>query len=220
MKEERKIGPTVLVTAGPTRAYLDPVRFISNYSTGRVGFQICQALIKRQFSVIAIVGNSSLDFESLGLKKLLRVETNREMLKWVLKVGRDYQPKAAIFSAAVLDFVPKTRQKNKVSSSIPSWKLDLVPAPKIIDEFVHRFPSTKVVEFKLESKPFNAKGLAQSLLKRRNSIAVCLNRWSGIKGNSHRAYLYPRSGKPSQLFTKTEIGRKISDLVAVALQNP
>lgn len=188
---------TILVTGGPTRAYLDDVRFLSNLSTGSLAFELCEQLKKAGVDVVAVVGPTALDFESLKLKALVRVETNREMHAAVLKVARRFKPKWGIFSAAVLDFEPVKVRAGKVSSDLSRWNIQLKPAPKILDDVKRRFPSMKRVGFKLESKRRNerlAKGFADHYRRRKNLEALCYNEVQKI-GRDHEALILSEGGE-------------------------
>ncbi|MBI3293154.1 MAG: hypothetical protein HYZ71_00325 [Deltaproteobacteria bacterium] len=209
----RRTKRTILVTAGPTRAYLDDIRFLSNLSTGALGYEICREFIRRQWNVIAIVGPSSLPFEELGLTQLIRVDTNQEMLNAALQVGRKCLPSFAIFSAAVLDFVPSHRRIGKTRSALSSWRIQLVPAPKIILEFARRFPKTQRVEFKLETKSTNPITLGRKILQRTGSLAVCVNFLRDVSKRGHRATLVTPA-HATRLTTKRSIAQSLGRLLA------
>lgn len=206
---------SVLVTAGPTRAYLDRVRYLSNYSTGQLGFEICQALEKRGFEVIAVVGPCEAPFEKLKKTKVLYVETVQEMHKAVMKVCKDSSPEFAVFSAAVLDFTPSKRESSKVSSK-NSWNLKLVPTPKIIDDVNRRFPKVKKIAFKLEWKAPAMKALRAFAIKNmqdKSAEALCLNYLSDIKGKKHPAFLFTSDGKCSRAHSKKTIAQWITRFI-------
>ncbi len=212
----------VLVTAGPTRAYLDDVRFISNYSTGELGFEICKALKKRGCKVTAIVGQSACDFEALKLDRVVRIETNREMLGAALRAGRETRPQYAIFSAAVLDFVPRNTMSGKVSSKNRQWTVHLVRAPKIVRQFRKQFPRTEIIEFKLEAGKCSARsGMAavsavskgRAILRKHGSLAICVNSLHTIRAGRHPATLIRRDGVVKKLGTKQAIAKAIAELI-------
>ena len=88
-----------LVTAGPTNEYIDPVRFISNKSSGKQGYEIAKSLFKRGFETTLISGPTNLDIdENINL---IKVETAEEMFK---ATQQNLPTDIAIFSAAVADF--------------------------------------------------------------------------------------------------------------------
>lgn len=208
----RHTKPIVIVTAGPTRAYLDSVRYISNYSTGALGFEICSKLKKRGFDVVAIVGPTPLDFESLGLRKTVRVETNEQMRRAVLKLGRTERPSLAIFAAAVLDFEPKVVRKGKVRSTEKSWTVRLVPAPKIVREFQRQFPWVQRIEFKLEVTRSRLI-LGQKLLDQHKCLAVVLNHLGDIHSGKHSAIIAVRDGRVYHPKKKKEIAQRIAEII-------
>ena len=99
----------VLITAGPTHEYIDPVRFISNRSSGKQGFEIAKSLSKKGFETTLISGPSNLEINKKV--NLIKVETAKQMLEAV----QDNLPvDVAIFSAAVSDFKIKEKKEKKI----------------------------------------------------------------------------------------------------------
>ena len=105
--ENKKIK--ALVTAGPTNEYIDPVRFISNKSSGKQGYEIAKSLHKRGFDTTLISGPTNLDIDQEI--KLIKVETADEMFKATQK---NLPADIAIFSAAVADFKINVKNKDKI----------------------------------------------------------------------------------------------------------
>ncbi len=106
-KENKKMK--ALVTAGPTNEYIDPVRFISNKSSGKQGYEIAKSLHKRGFDTTLISGPTNLDLDQEI--KLIKVETADEMFKATQK---NLPADIAVFSAAVSDFKIKVKSKDKI----------------------------------------------------------------------------------------------------------
>lgn len=104
----------IIVTAGPTREYLDPVRFLSNRSSGKMGYAIARACIRRGAEVVLISGPSCLE-QPHGLKSFSRVETAQEMKDAMFK----YLPQTdvVIMAAAPADFSPEKKGKTKIEKS-------------------------------------------------------------------------------------------------------
>jgi phosphopantothenoylcysteine decarboxylase/phosphopantothenate--cysteine ligase len=98
-----------LVTAGPTKEYIDPVRFITNKSSGKQGYEIAKSLSKRGFETTLISGPTNLSISADV--NLIKVETAEEMLKATQK---SLPTDVAIFSAAVSDFKVKNKSRNKI----------------------------------------------------------------------------------------------------------
>ncbi len=134
LQGERKdlAGIRFLVTAGPTREIIDPVRFLSNHSTGKMGYEIAEAIVARGGEVKLISGPSSLSAPKGA--DFLSVETAEEMFEAV----KDAYPKADVLikSAAVSDYRPKIREAQKVKkeSREGEIQLTLVRNPDILLE--------------------------------------------------------------------------------------
>lgn len=207
MRSRKKIKLRVLVTAGATRAYLDDVRYLSNYSSGELGFLLSRKLKSLGVDVIAITGPSQFDFASLKLHKHFKVETPEEMRRATLMAAKRYRPEYGVFAAAVLDFVPKRTLKGKVSSK-NSWKITLVPTRKIIDDVSRVAPKMKKIGFKLESKKMSAAQLSRfagKKMKEKGLSGLCVNFFSDISAAKHRAYGFDARNRVTRLKSKAEI---------------
>jgi len=119
----------ILITAGPTRENLDPVRFISNPSTGKMGYLIAQEGKKRGYKIILITGPTHLKPPD-GIK-VVKVISAEEMKEAVLK----YFPEcdALIMAAAVSDWKPQIKYRKKLKRK-KEWNLKLIPNPDILKE--------------------------------------------------------------------------------------
>ena len=109
-----------LVTTGPTREYLDPIRFISNESSGKQGYEIALALKRMGINTTLIAGPSNLQIEK-GLK-VIKVKTSDQMFTAVKK---SLPVDVAVCTAAVSDFKPSTFQKNKIKKNKIKESIDL-----------------------------------------------------------------------------------------------
>ena len=120
---------TALVTTGPTREYLDPVRYISNESSGRQGFEVALALSKLGIKTKLIAGPSNLiPSKDLKIKKVISA---RDMLN---EVKKSLPVDIAVCAAAVADFKPINRSKNKIKKNITNLKnLSLEKNPDILE---------------------------------------------------------------------------------------
>ena len=106
---KKNIKLKALVTAGPTNEYIDPVRFITNKSSGKQGYELAKSLFRRGFDTTLISGPTNLEIDENI--KLIKVETAEEMFKATQK---NLPTDIAIFSAAVADFKIKEKSKNKI----------------------------------------------------------------------------------------------------------
>ena len=159
----------VLVTAGPTREPLDPVRYLTNRSSGRMGYSIARALRDRGDRVILVSGPVKLR-PPKGVK-VVSVETAREMLA----ACREHweRSKALVATAAVADFRPaqySTAKKKRGASE--KMRLDLVANPDILATLARRKGSRVVVGFALETGDGSAEARRKLHDKRLDWIAL------------------------------------------------
>lgn len=123
---------TVLITAGPTQERIDPVRFISNYSTGKMGYAIAKAYLKQDAKVILISGPTSIPIPSHPNLTFIKVQTAQEMFE----TTKQYFTLANTFimTAAVADYKPKIQadQKIKKQNETDSLHLELIQNPDIL----------------------------------------------------------------------------------------
>ncbi len=152
----------VVVTAGPTRIWLDEVRFISNPSTGKMGIEIAQEAASRGAEVTLILGPTTLSINNPKIK-VEPIETPQDIIKVINK-----QKKIDVFisAAAIGDYQPE-KQKGKIPSKKETLELKLKPTPKIIAHVKQKFPKARIVGFKAEVKATKEMliGKAQKSLK-------------------------------------------------------
>ncbi len=120
-------GETVLITAGPTREKIDPVRYLTNRSSGRMGYALAEAALRRGARVLLVSGPTSIT--PPGAAELTRVETAEEMRDAVLK----FLPQSTVLikTAAVADFRPKAASGQKIKRKGP-MTLELEPTADIL----------------------------------------------------------------------------------------
>ena len=145
------VGLKVLITAGPTYEYIDPIRVITNKSSGRMGIAIALEAIRRGAEVTLIYGPGTVKPPSNI--KVLNVETTSEMADAVLSELKLENYHLFISAAAVADFTPTEPYNQKVSTDdILMLDLKLKPTVKIVKEAKKISPKTFVVGFKAEYK--------------------------------------------------------------------
>jgi phosphopantothenoylcysteine decarboxylase/phosphopantothenate--cysteine ligase len=140
-------GETVLVTAGPTREKIDPVRYLTNRSSGRMGCAIAEAALRRGARVLLVSGPTAI--AAPGAAELTRVETAEEMLAAVLKLLPEST--VVIKTAAVADFRPKAAAGQKIKRK-GEMTLELEPTADILAEVARRKTSQIVVGFAAETE--------------------------------------------------------------------
>jgi phosphopantothenoylcysteine decarboxylase/phosphopantothenate--cysteine ligase len=142
-------GETVLVTAGPTREKIDPVRYLTNRSSGRMGYAIAEAALRRGARVLLVSGPTAI--AAPGAAELTPVETAEEMLAAVLKLLPEST--VVIKTAAVADFRPKAAAGQKIKrKGEMTLELELEPTADILAEVARRKTSQVVVGFAAETE--------------------------------------------------------------------
>jgi phosphopantothenoylcysteine decarboxylase/phosphopantothenate--cysteine ligase len=161
-------GATVLITAGPTREKIDPVRYLTNRSSGRMGYAIAEAALRRGARVLLVSGPTSLT--PPGAAEVTRVESTEEMRDAVLKL----LPHANIVikTAAVADYRPKTTAGQKLKRK-GAMTLELEATPDILQELSRLKSSQIVVGFAAETE--NVLENARQKLVAKNLDAIVVN---------------------------------------------
>ena len=140
-------GETVLVTAGPTREKIDPVRYLTNRSSGRMGYAIAEAALRRGARVLLVSGPTAI--AAPGAAELTLVESAEEMRTAVLKLLPDAT--VVIKTAAVADFRPKAALSQKIKRK-GEMTIELEPTPDILAEVARHKTSQIVVGFAAETE--------------------------------------------------------------------
>ena len=167
-------GKTVLVTAGPTREPIDPARFLSNRSSGKMGYGIARAAFRRGAQVTLVSGPTSLGCPA-GVKRL-EVQTAKEMYDTVLEVSE--QADIIIKSAAVADYRPAEQAAHKVKKEEISSTLFLERNPDILFELGKRKKEGQLlIGFAAESRRLREEG--EKKLKKKNLDLIAVNDISG-----------------------------------------
>lgn len=160
----------VLITAGPTQEPIDPVRYIGNRSTGKMGIAIAEAATKLGASVTLICGPSNI--ESSGAIHRIDVMTAQQMFDAVMKVEAEQD--VLILSAAVADYRPKQIAESKIKKKDTSLTIELEPTPDILASLgASKKPDQTLVGFALETD--NELENAADKLKRKNCDILVLN---------------------------------------------
>lgn len=163
-------GETFLITAGATREEIDPIRFISNRSSGRMGFALAEAAAIRGAEVVVVAGATSVVAPADA--RMIKVESAEEMRTAVMKeLGA-----ATVFvgAAAVSDFRPKTRATEKIKKTDQAMTIQLEPAPDILDEVsCKRTADQLIIGFAAETN--NILSNARAKVARKNLDAIIAN---------------------------------------------
>ncbi|SFS50930.1 bifunctional phosphopantothenoylcysteine decarboxylase/phosphopantothenate--cysteine ligase CoaBC [Marininema halotolerans] len=207
-------GKRVLVTAGPTREAIDPVRYISNRSSGKMGYAVAEAAMEAGASVKLISGPTFLDAPS-GVERI-NVTSAKEMYDAVMADLEDAD--IIVKSAAVADYQPINIAKQKIKKSGDEMTLHLVKTPDIAMEVGRRKKGQFFVGFAAETE--NVEEHAQSKLARKGMDLIVANdvsqRGAGFDGDTNAVKVFDRYGEVLQLplVSKKEVAKQLIALIA------
>src|SRR5690242_2092724 len=161
-------GETVLITAGPTREKIDPVRYLTNRSSGRMGYALAESALRRGARVLLVSGPTNLT--PPGAAEVTRVESTEQMRDAVMSLLP--QATTVIKTAAVSDYRPKSASGQKIKRKGP-MTLELEATPDILKELSQKKASQIVVGFAAETE--NALENARQKLVSKNLDAIVVN---------------------------------------------
>ena len=205
------VNKKVMVTAGPTYEAIDPVRFVSNHSTGKMGFAIAEELYLRGAEVTLITGPTDLHTNYIGIK-VKPVVSAEDMHKACTQVFK--QMDIAIMSAAVADYKPTVFATEKIKKKSSDWNLKFTKTEDILynlgkQKKKHQF----LVGFALETN--NEKENALHKLQQKNADCIILNSLkdtnAGFGFNTNKITILHKDGTENkfELKTKKEVAKDI-----------
>lgn len=207
------VGKKVLVTAGPTRAAIDPVRFISNNSTGKMGYAIAEEARDRGADVTLISGPTK-EEKPYGVN-IVDIVTNEEMKEAILK----YYDKADIVvkSAAVADYKAKEYSKEKIKKGSGNLSIELVRDNDILMALGEKKQDQVLVGFAAESQ--NVIANAKGKLERKNLDYIVANditsKDTGFASSDNLVTIITKAGEEISLskMSKREVARNLFDVI-------
>jgi phosphopantothenoylcysteine decarboxylase/phosphopantothenate--cysteine ligase len=218
-KRNRLNGKKVLVNAGPTYEKLDPVRFIGNYSSGKMGIAIANELSLRGADVELVLGPASSETVSARVN-LHRIESADDMMQTCSAIFKTCD--AAILSAAVADYKPANRADQKIKKTDTEFMLPLVKTVDVLKSLGQIKSQTQVlVGFALETQ--NEYDNALIKLEKKNLDFIVLNsmndKGAGFGKDTNKITIIERSGKSLTFDTKpkTEVAVDIINLLETYL---
>lgn len=207
-------GKKALVTAGPTYEALDPVRFIGNHSSGKMGYAIAQALQARGAEVILVSGPTSLSVPQ-GVDRRM-VNSAQEMFEQCNEAF--HQADIIVMSAAVADYTPVEVADQKIKKQDDNLTITLKKTVDILGTLGQQKQAHQtLVGFALETQ--NELENAQSKLKRKNADFIVLNsmqdKGAGFATDTNKVTVLHQDGKvtPFALKSKAEVAIDICDLI-------
>ena len=208
-------GKKILITAGPTYEKLDPVRFIGNYSSGKMGYALAEECASRGAQVVLVSGPTALSTKSALIERI-SVESAQEMHD--ASIGEFPGCQATILCAAVADFTPQNTAEEKIKREGNALHLDLCPTPDIAATLGQMKREGQVMAgFALET--FNESAHAREKLERKKLDFIVLNslrdKGAGFRTDTNKVTLIDENGEEAlPLMSKQETAMHIVDKLA------
>lgn len=212
-------GKTVLITAGPTYEAIDPVRFIGNHSSGKMGFSLAEEASKRGAKVILISGPSSEKPISKNIE-LHKVTSAKEMLAKVFEFYDSAD--IGIASAAVADYAPKEVAKEKIKKNDDNLTIELIKNPDILKTMGEKKTHQFLVGFALETQ--NEEENAKAKFEKKNLDMIVLNslrdEGAGFKNDTNKIKIFTKTEKKEfDLKSKDEVAKDILNCIEDQILN-
>lgn len=213
-KKSRLKGKKILVNAGPTHEKLDPVRFIGNYSSGKMGIAIAHELKDRGADVHLVIGPVN-DVEIHPAISLSHVTSAQDMHAACLNIFKDSD--AAILAAAVADYRPKFKSEQKIKKAGQELTLELEKTEDILASLGAMKSTQVLVGFALETNDEYENALTK--LKKKNLDFIVLNSMNdpgaGFQKDTNKVTLIEKNGKSHNFETKpkNQVAEDICDLL-------
>lgn len=170
-RENELTGKKVLITAGPTHEAIDPVRFIGNHSSGKMGYALAEIFFEKGADVTLVSGPSHLTPAYVGIR-LQKVTSAEDMFNLVMENSKEAD--IIIMSAAVADYTPSTVFENKLKKQTEDLELTLIKTKDILHHLgVQKKPGQFIAGFALETD--NEISNAEQKLQKKNADCIILN---------------------------------------------
>ena len=206
-------GQRILITAGPTEEPLDPIRFITNLSSGKMGYALARVARRHGAQVTLITGPTNLSLPSV--ENIIKVRTAQEMHKAVID---NYKKSTVIIkAAAVADYRPKIFVKEKIKKDNKPRSIELERNPDIIAEIGQNKKNIVLIGFAMETKDLLAN--AREKLKKKNMDLIVANslreEGAGFQTDTNKITIIDPEGVVQSLpvMTKIEAAEKIMERV-------
>ncbi len=219
-KKKNLNGKKILITAGPTYEKIDPVRFIGNYSSGKMGFALANECAERGAEVTLVAGPVQIKAQHHAIKRI-NVESASEMYEAANNAFSNSD--ISILCAAVADFTPKIKAETKIKKKENEFQLELTQTTDIAAELGKQKKDNQLlIGFALETNDEEQNALSK--LERKNLDFIVLNSLqdenAGFQHDTNKITLIHRNGnkKAFELKSKTEVANDIIDNLELLLQ--
>ncbi len=202
-KKKDLLNKTVLITAGPTYEALDPVRFIGNHSSGKMGYELANECASRGAKVFLVSGPSHEKVNHANIE-LIKVQSADEMYQACINIFDKCD--VAIMSAAVADYTPKTKSAQKIKKNTSDLSIDLIKTVDILKSLGDQKNKQILVGFALETE--NEIENAFSKLERKNADFIVLNSLNddgaGFGHDTNKIKILSKNKNIKEFVTKTK----------------
>jgi phosphopantothenoylcysteine decarboxylase / phosphopantothenate---cysteine ligase len=208
-------GKKALVTAGPTHESIDPVRFVGNYSSGKMGMEIARNLRSRGAEVHLVLGPVSQPVSLNGLN-VTRVRSAEEMFQAATSIFPFVD--IAVMSAAVADYTPRDKSQEKIKKKEEEWNLSFIRTRDILKSLGSMKKENQLlVGFALETQ--NEKENALAKLSSKNADMIVLNslndKGAGFGHDTNKITIFDKEGHtyPFDIKSKKDVAKDIVDMI-------
>lgn len=208
-------GKSILITAGPTQEAIDPVRFISNHSTGKMGFRLAEEAVRHGMKATLVAGPTKEPFNDTGMK-VVRVKSAAQMLEACMN---NRSVDVVMMAAAVADYTPETYSDHKIKKGDGSQEIRLKRTTDILKEFGDNKAQGQIlIGFAMETN--NEEDNAKRKLESKNLDFIVLNKLNqegaGFAGDTNAVTVFTKDNNihTFELKSKRAIARDIFELIA------
>jgi phosphopantothenoylcysteine decarboxylase / phosphopantothenate---cysteine ligase len=203
----------ILITSGPTRQYLDPVRYLTNASSGRMGAALAEAAIAAGHKVTIVSGPVEVAYPDEA--EVINILSTEELLEKCLKVFPECD--GLIAAAAPSDYRPLAVAKNKIRKSGGALKLELVETPDVVASLGEIKNRQWMVAFALETEDQHLRAMQK--LERKNCDLIVVNGPEAVHSRETSVEILDAAGKVVAAFSggKDHVGREILRVIGEKL---
>lgn len=212
-------GKVIIITAGPTQEKVDPVRYFTNRSSGKMGYAIAREAYKRGAKVTLVSGPTNLNRPE-GVN-FIPIHSAAEMYEKVIE--RYEQAAVVIKSAAVADYRPKNVHNQKIKKQPNDWVIEMERTTDILQTLGNEKTTQLLIGFAAESE--NVEHYAKEKLKKKNLDMIVANsiveEGAGFQGDTNIVTIYKKDGTSNAhpLMSKDEVAKKIIDDIEKLLKD-
>jgi phosphopantothenoylcysteine decarboxylase/phosphopantothenate--cysteine ligase len=206
----------ILITSGPTRQYLDPVRYLTNASSGRMGTALAEAAIAAGHRVVIVSGPVEVAYPAEA--KVVHILSTEELLETCLKIFPDCD--GLIAAAAPCDYRPRAVAKQKIRKTGDSLTLDLIETPDVVAGLSRVKTHQWMVAFALETEDKHLRAMQK--LERKSCDLIVVNGPEAVHAAATTVEILDRNGQIVASFSggKREVGCGILHVIGERLATP